>query len=168
MNIIGAERPRQEVLDAFAVTAVQKVKEFADYWAILADTAADGAFRLQAARMVKSLFISDTVLVDLPDIHGTKEFRRPLADWIRMTLHDGITTQAFMIDTAIIEQPAAPVGDSLYVGVLRIRAKERITSEQPAKLYSYNCSFVITRTPHILYGRREMLWSTSLGEFYRQ
>jgi hypothetical protein len=60
-QIFDTRIPDYQQLRAFEVTAMQKLVEFSDYLKIVSDSSLDLRLRIQAAEMIKALFISDEV-----------------------------------------------------------------------------------------------------------
>lgn len=162
---LGSNSVSHSVLEHYETVAIQKVKDLSDYWTIVSDTSADSIFRLQAAKMVKSLFVSDSTLIALP-VNGIQyNVKRSVSVWIKNALGNQDEVGNFVTETVVVNQKFALCEDSVYRATIHFTTLPYWgNSKAHLQQKEYSCEVVVARMQKILGGKPSRIWTVALGE----
>jgi hypothetical protein len=162
-----ADHPSTQALQAFEVKAKQKLVDFADYLQIYMDKSLDESFKDHARQMIRDLFISDSILINLQVSDELKEKNVTIMDFLKVVSASGSVTPAVIIDSIEISEPLQKVSDSKYAGSLKFSLQFKGSASQDISRTESNNNTVEIIAAKIKkqFGRDTMqLWQVFLGD----
>jgi hypothetical protein len=155
----------EALLFAHEESAKQKLSDFADYLGILTDTALDMSFRLKAGEMIKTLFLTQDLELQLFDGKPELAGKTDIDFLISGGLSNQLPTKPFTFDSISVRQPLHRVNSTNYFGLLRFiqNYNDTLQPDQKNRTIVRSADFYTIREEKI-FGRDTLnLWVTRLG-----
>ena len=108
-------------LRAFESTARYKLTDFADYLQIFRDSSTTAAFKKKAGQMIRDLFISEDVRLEIARPGRRVEKGGSLKDMLKLEMQDSRMEEKRTFDSIRIKQPFHRENDTLFSGQLAFR-----------------------------------------------
>jgi len=151
-------------LKAYQAAAMQKLSDFPDFIRMLIDTALDITFRKHAGELLKEIFISDSISVQIT----TEPIEKPwsVSNLIEDGLNNRVTIRAFSIDSVYVKEQPIRIGPSGYKGIIEgyqiFSSEPGIVDNKSSRLI--HAEFFLTRSKKVFGSDTFLVWSASLGE----
>ena len=105
-------------LEAFEVSASQKLPEFADYLCILGDTSLNSSFKDKAREMIRELFLSEDVKFPVTNGARLKERELTLKQILSDKVKPAVLSYDLVLDSVRIGKHFQRTDDTTYTGML--------------------------------------------------
>lgn len=114
----GSDHLSAASLEAFEVSASQKLSDFADYLRILGDTTLNPSFKEKAKEMVRDLFLSENVSFRLVKGVKAKEEVLTLKQLLSAGVDQIVLSSNLIFDSVKVRQHFQRADDTTYTGLL--------------------------------------------------
>ncbi len=156
-------------LRAFESTARYKLTDFADYLQVFTDSSTNPAFKNKARQMIRDLFVSDDVRVEIACPGLMAEKGLILKNMLESEMKHRPTEERMVFDSIRLKQALHRENDTLFSGQLafRIRCNHAEGQNRPSFTdYDHNAEiFVVKR--QITFGSDSLkVWKVYLGEIH--
>ena len=150
-------QPSAAQLRAFEVRAQQKLRDFADYLTIVADSTLDSAFRAEAQQQAAHLFV-DRAQITLPLGSAAPETAE-LQDFLDLIRTD--TAREFVVSKSSVSQALTPQADGRYTGELVF---DGTPSSAPEGEQEGRAEVVLKKVSKQFGEEQEQVWEVFLGD----
>jgi hypothetical protein len=163
----GAGYLTEESKYAAEMTAIQKVKDMADYINIFMDTSLDTSFRQKAGEMIRDIFVSGDVRLSFGPYKNRKIKDLTVKKFLTSGFGEEVTSSEVYYDSVTTETPLKKSGPEQYMGTLI--AFQKVTlfslSDTLANWEStITISFEATQTTKIFGQDTLNTWAVNLGD----
>jgi hypothetical protein len=157
----------EESLRMAELSAMQKVRDLADYLQIYSDKSLDSIFRNKSGEMIRDLFTSEDVLFSLRDTKKSSEQSQTLKKFLKNGFGDEFQSALVSFDSIHVYKPMEQSGSESYKGKLIfvqdikgiISGDTILISHHPVAL-DINSSRIVK-----VFGQDAInLWAVSLGD----
>jgi hypothetical protein len=163
----GSDQLSAASLEAFEVSASQKLSDFADYLRIMGDTTLNPSFKEKAKEMVRDLFLSENVRFRL--VKGVKAKEEVLT--LKQLLSAGddqiVLSSNLIFDSVKVSQHFQRADDTTYTGWLNftLRCTETSLSGKEITCITGNAIDIFILKRNKIFGNDTLnIWKVYLGD----
>ncbi len=172
-NQLEYEFERDEVsplgLEAFENRAIQKVKDFGDYIAIISDTSINSEFINQAKLMLLSMFKENSRIVIISNSNKDITNQIKLKDFIDIVEQNHSTAYTLKFENISISNALSERDNNSYIGQVKCTLKtfsQLLINQIPFPSSSYKAEIKITvkKIPKDFGSTTREIWEVLLGD----
>ena len=156
-------------LRAFELTARYKLTDFADYLQIFTDRSTNPAFKNKAGKMIRDLFISEDVRLEIGSPGHQDKSALRLKDILGSELKNGQPEERMAFDSIRLKQTLHRENDTLFSGQLAFRILYSHAENQQKSLVtgSDNIAEIFLVKRKLIFGTDSLkVWKVFLGEIH--
>lgn len=164
--VFEADYLSEQTLRAFEEKSKQKLIDFADYLLIYTDKSLDETFRDHARRMIRDLFISDSVHINLKVSDEREKKNISINELLKMEPGPGESHMKFIFDSIDLSEPLHRVNDLNYKGSLKFSQQYEVTSVTNSPItcsVSKKVEIIATKVRKPFGGDTLQIWKVYLG-----
>ena len=153
-------------LFAYETTAKQKLSDFSDYLHVLTDTSLDMSFRIKAGEMIKSIFLSENVLLQLAQQKDKPSGEYNVHLLIKNGLENKLSLPPFSFNSIVVYEPLHRTGNTNYSGILKFSQIFTDPSQpgQESNAVTRDADIYLLKKDKIFGADTLKIWSVRLGE----
>jgi hypothetical protein len=163
----GSEHLSATSLEAFEVSASQKLPEFADYLRILGDTSLNASFKDKAREMIRDLFLSEDVKFPVTKGPRVKEQHLTLKQILDDEVKQIVLSSVIIFDSIHIRHHFQRRDDTTYSGSLKfiLHCKGSTVSGSESTCLEANCiDIYLVKRKKTFGGDTLNVWKVFLGD----
>ena len=115
---LSADQPSDKTLRLLEIKAGQKLSDLADYLQVYFTDSLDEVFRDQSAKMIRDLFIPDSLFASLNLVPGHGERYSSIHDLLNPQQESQWIVRGFTFDSIHVLEPLRKTNDKCYKGTL--------------------------------------------------
>jgi hypothetical protein len=135
-NEFESDELSKKSLKAFEVKAKQELVDFSDYLRICSNKQLDSSFRTQARRMIRDMFITDSVRINGLLIDGQDKKIVPLIELLDFKAAGNITSMDLKFDDIKLTEPLRKTDEFNYKGRLAFSRNVKTFTAFDSSTYS--------------------------------